>query len=257
MKQLEESSRRLSGKVAIVTGGAQGLGFAYAKRLAMEGASVVIADIVDCRDNIKKCGHEFQGKASFHKTDIQSTYDVQSLMDFTVKKFDRIDVLINNASIFSTLHRKPFYEISCEEWDKMFSVNVKGTFNCIRHAFPHMKLQKYGKIINIASDAIFKGLPLLLHYVSSKGAILAMTRSLAKELGPHNITVNAIAPGYTYLDDSHNWDSRRNDVVVKLRSIQRTQTPEDIVGTVAFLASSESDFITGQTIVVDGGEVFH
>lgn len=248
---------RLSGKVAIITGGARGLGFSYAKRVAMAGANVVIADIVGCEERIENWNAELAGKSLFQQTDVRATAEVERLIDFTISNFGKIDILINNASNFSSLTRKPFYEISSTEWQDIFAVNVQGTFNCIKGVFPHMKQQKYGKIINISSDAVFKGLPLLLHYVASKGAIVAMTRSLARELGPFNITVNAIAPGYTRQEDFSKWDAKRDEIVVKLRSIQRTQVPEDLLGTVMFLASSDSDFITGQTLVVDGGEVLH
>lgn len=248
---------RLSGQVAIVTGGSQGLGLAYAKKLAQEGAKVIIADILDPRQKTMAWPDNLKQQIWFYKTDVQLMVEVERLVDFAVSTFKRIDILINNASIFSQLRRKPFYELNDEEWDRIFSVNVKGTFHCIKAVFPCMKHQNNGKIVNISSDAIFKGLPYLLHYVSSKGAIMAMTRVLARELAPYNITINAIAPGYTYHEDCQSWDEVRNETVIQLRSLQRTQTPEDLLGAIVFFASSESDFITGQTLVVDGGEVFH
>ena len=247
--------RRLSERVVIVTGGARGLGLAYARSLAEAGATVVIADIAECGDKMSAWPDSARKKVRIEEVDVTSYVEVEELVARTESQFGRVDVLVNNAAIFSNLVRKPFHELDTQEWDKILSVNVIGVFHCVKAVFPTMKAQNYGKIINISSDAALKGLPNLLHYVTSKGAIVAMTRSLAQELGPYNITVNAIAPGYTPHGDIMN--EERNAQVIKLRALKRTQTPDDLLGAILFFASSDSDFVTGQTLVVDGGEVFH
>jgi NAD(P)-dependent dehydrogenase (short-subunit alcohol dehydrogenase family) len=245
---------RLTDKVVIVTGAARGLGLAYAGRLAQEGASVVLADITPSRGIAELT--ESNPRTLFVQADVRCPEDSHRLVDTAVAEFGRIDVLVNNAALFTTLRRGPLEALSVKEWEEVLGVNVLGTFLCIQAVVPVMKSQKRGTIINVGSNAVHKGLPDLLHYVASKGAVHAMTRALARELGPFGITVNAVAPGYVLHEGTASTDNGRNEQVVALRALRRTETGEDVVGTVVFLASEESAFLTGQTIVVDGGEVF-
>ena len=246
---------RLANRVIVITGAAGGLGTAYARCLADDGAAVVLSDIEEGKSAVEELTAS-NPRTLFIKTDIRSIDEVQRLVDTTVSRFGGIDVLINNAALFSDLIRQPFERLTIEDWEKVLAVNVIGSFLCARAVVPIMKARQSGKIINVASNVVHKGLPFLLHYVASKGAVLAMTRALASELGEFGITVNAIAPGYILHEETAKSDQGRNEQVVKLRAISRTQTPDDLLGTIVFLASGESDFITGQTIVVDGGEVF-
>ena len=185
---------RLSGKVAIVTGGARHIGAAYCRRLAAEGAAVVIADVLDGESVVKDIATS-DGKAIALKVDVSQEEDTARMAVETVKAFGRIDILVNNAAIFINIERRPFYEISAQEWDRVSAVNIKGPFLCAKAVFPRMKQQRSGKIINIASSTVFTGTPLFLHYVASKAALVGMTRSLAREVGEFGICVNAIAPG--------------------------------------------------------------
>ncbi len=246
---------RLSGKVAIVTGGARHIGAAYARRLAAEGAAVVIADILDgepVANEIRTNG----GKALAVKADVSNENDTRNMTEESVKAFGRIDILVNNAAIFINIQRHPFYEISAEEWDRVSAVNIKGPFLCAKAVFSQMKQQRSGKIINISSSTAYWGTPMFLHYVASKAALVGMTRSLAREVGEFGICVNAIAPGLVE-HEGQNAPKALSELQLKERSIKRLQTPDDLMGTLVFLASSDSDFMTGQTIVVDGGSVFH
>ena len=252
---LPEGSVRLQGKVAIVTGGARHIGAAYCRRLADEGAAVVIADIIDGRavaDEIVAKG----GKAIALKVDVSKEEDTHRMVAETLKAFGRIDILVNNAAIFINIQRHPFYEISAEEWDKVSAVNIKGPFLCAKAVFPQMKEQKSGKIINISSSTVYWGTPNFLHYVASKAALIGMTRSLAREVGEYGISVNAIAPGLVE-HEGQNAPKALTELQLKARSIKRLQTPDDLLGTLVFLCSADSDFMTGQAIVVDGGSVFH
>jgi len=250
---------RLDGRVAIVTGAAQGIGRAYAARLAQEGARVVIADILDTR-NVSQEIEEMGGEVLALCTDVSEEEGTIEMAEKTVERFGRIDILVNNAAIFATIKTKPFYEITPQEWDDIMRVNVKGPFLCAKAVYPQMKKQGKGKIINVSSGVFFKGLPLFLHYVTSKGGVIAMTRALAREMGDDNICVNAIAPGYTVTEvmkEESIHDEAFISAVVGGRCFKRDELPEDLLGTMIFLASDESDFITGQTIVVDGGSVLH
>lgn len=247
----------LQGRTAIVTGGSRGLGFALVTRLAQEGANVVAADIVDCAQKLDELPSELGERILFKQTDVRDERQVQGLTADITGQFGQIDILVNNAAIFTSLERKHLDELTTHDWETVFAVNVFGVFHCLKAVSSYMKTQGHGKIINVASDAVFKGLPMFLHYVASKGAVFAMTRAAARELGQYNITVNAVAPGYMRHPDFKGWDAGRDEKVSELRSLARTQTPDDVVGSVVFFASSESDFITGQTLVVNGGEVFH
>jgi NAD(P)-dependent dehydrogenase (short-subunit alcohol dehydrogenase family) len=246
---------RLAGKVAIVTGGARHIGAAYARRLALEGAAVVIADVLDGAPIANEICAQ-QGKALALRVDVSDEAATKRMAAETVKAFGRIDILVNNAAIFINIVRHPFYEITAEEWDRVSAVNIKGPFLCAKAVFPQMKEQKSGKIINISSSTAYWGTPMFLHYVASKAALVGMTRSLAREVGEFGICVNAIAPGLVE-HEGQNAPQALTELQLKERSIKRLQTPDDLMGTLIFLASPDSDFMTGQTIVVDGGSVFH
>lgn len=241
----------LSNKVVVITGGSRGLGKYYATYLQSMGAMVAIID--------KSIGeHESSKNSGLLEVECDVT-DYEKLQAGIAKiqnKFQRIDILINNASNYTAVVRRDFDEISSEEWRKTFDINVLGYFHCIKACVPFWKEQGGGKVINVTSDAPIKGLSHLLDYVCSKGAIISMTRALARELGEFNITVNAIAPGYVRHDDFIRWAEQRDAIVRARRCLVRTECPEDLVGVVAFLCSEASSFVTGQTIVVDGGEVF-
>ena len=250
---------KLKGKVAIITGGARGLGKAYALRLAEEGAQIVISDILDAikvRQDIEERG----GEALALYTDVSNEESTKEMARKTIERFGRIDILINNAAIFASLGKKPFYEISSEEWDQVLEINLKGTFLCCKAVYPHMKKQGKGKIINVSSSTFFAGVPYFIHYVASKGGIVALTRALAREVGDDGICVNAISPGLTISDAVRGnpmYPEGYLKIVAGGRCFKRDELPEDLTGTVIFLASDDSDFITGQTILVDGGLVFH
>jgi NAD(P)-dependent dehydrogenase (short-subunit alcohol dehydrogenase family) len=246
---------RLRGKVAIVTGGARHIGAAYARRLAAEGASVVIADVLD-GDPVVQEIRSSGGKALSLRVDVSNEEDTERMAAETIKAFGRIDILVNNAAIFINIRRVPFHEISAEEWDRISAVNIKGPFLCAKSVFPQMKEQRSGKIINISSSTAFAGTPWFLHYVAAKAALIGMTRSLAREVGEFGICVNAIAPGLVQ-HEGQNAPREFTEFQLKTRSLKRLETPEDLLGPLIYLASAESDFVTGQTLVVDGGSVFH
>jgi NAD(P)-dependent dehydrogenase (short-subunit alcohol dehydrogenase family) len=245
----------LAGKVAIVTGGAQGIGRAIAQRLAAEGARVAIADV---RGADEAAAVLPDGVAV--KADVASEADVARLAVTVEAQCGGIDVLVNNAGLYASLDPGPFEGISLEEWRRVMDVNVASMFLCCRAVVPLMRKRGGGRIVNISSGTPFRGVPLLLHYVTSKGAIVAFTRALAKELGGDNVRVNCVAPGFTISDGV-----RQNplhiemlrDATIAARTIKRDQAPEDVVGAVAFLCGPDSDFLTGQTIVIDGGQYFH
>jgi NAD(P)-dependent dehydrogenase (short-subunit alcohol dehydrogenase family) len=236
----------LEGKVALVTGGAQGIGAAIADGLNEEGATVVIADL-----NPPEGGIE---------ADVSSEPAVQRMVDETVERHGRLDVLINNAGLYASLAMRPFTEIPLEEWRQVMDVNVASMFLTCRAAVPVMRGLGGGKIVNISSGTPFRGVPFLLHYVTSKGAIVALTRALAKELGKDNIHVNCVAPGFTMSEGVKAHPEvveKLRDVSVAARTIQRDQVPADVAGAVVFLCTPAADFITGQTMVIDGGQYFH
>lgn len=248
---------RLQGKVAIVTGGARGIGAVFSERLASEGAAVLIADVLDgaaTAARIEAAG----GRAICHQTDVSNTASVAAMTEHAMATFGRIDVLVNNAAIFANLEKKSFLDIGSDEWDRLMAVNLRGPFECVKAVAPHMIAAKTGRIINIASGTVFKGQTGFVHYVTSKGGVVAMTRALARELGPHNVLVNAIAPGLTMSEaiaENPAWSGAAAQPTVKSRALQRDQTPSDLTGALVFLASDECAFMTGQCMVVDGGSV--
>lgn len=251
---------RLEGRVAIVTGSAQGIGKAYAERLAKEGARVVVADVAyerakETAARIRESG----GEAMAIEVDVSEESSTIEMARKTVEKYGRIDILVNNAAMFVALFpKKPFTEITVEEWDRVMAVNVKGLFLCCKAVFPYMKSQGRGKIINISSSTFWHGSPDFLQYVTSKGAVIGFTRQLAREVGDYGINVNCITPGLTASEGAERvYSPEYLDAVAQRRCFKRWERPEDLVGTVVFLASDDSDFITGQTINVDGGDCFH
>jgi NAD(P)-dependent dehydrogenase (short-subunit alcohol dehydrogenase family) len=245
----------LGGQVAIVTGGAQGIGRAIADRLADDGARIVIADL--------KAAPE--AAAAFADgvgvtVDVSSEEDVERMVATTLDACGRIDILVNNAGLYASLAMRPFDEIPADEWRQVMDVNVLSMFLTCRAVVPHMRAQGGGRIVNISSGTPFRGVPFLLHYVTSKGAIVALTRALAKELGGDDVLVNCVAPGFTMSDGVQEHPEvieALQQVSVSARTIKRDQVPEDVAGAVAFLCGPGSTFITGQTMVIDGGQYFH
>ena len=248
---------RLAGKIAIITGGATGIGFAYARRFLAEGASVVLADVADVAGAAEKLGAP--ARTLGVPTDVADAASVRAMVEAAVKRFGRVDVLVNNAAVFATLKPQPFDEIPEAEWDRVMAVNVRGTWTCARAVVPVMRTHGGGRIVNVASAIVAKGTALLLHYVTSKGAVVAMTRALARELGPSGITVNAVAPGLILSDGvqaNPDITGFQLSAVMQVRSLKREAFPEDVEGAVVFLASDDSAFMSGQTLIVDGGSVF-
>jgi NAD(P)-dependent dehydrogenase (short-subunit alcohol dehydrogenase family) len=251
---------RLKDKVAIITGGAEGIGQAYALGFAKEGAKVVVADInftaaKSLAARLIKQGNE----ALATNTDVANTADTEEMVKKTIERFGRIDILVNNAAMFQ---RNPAVRTLCWEMDpadfeKVIKVNVTGVFLCCRAALPYMIKQKSGKIINIASSLAFLGAVNLTHYSASKGAVVTFSRALAREVGPYNINVNSLCPGFTLSADPDSITEERRQYEVPARILKRPEYPEDLVGTAIYLASSDSDFMTGQAVVVDGGVAFH
>lgn len=246
---------RFKDKSVIITGGGGKIGKAYAIAFAKEGAKVSLPDIANT-DSVVKAIQDMGGTAIGMKCDVTDEKSVKSMVDETASHFGTVDILINNAAYFMTVWKGPFWEMTVEEFDKAMAVNLRGVWLCAKAAVPYMQKQKEGKIINISSSVALTGNPNYIHYVTSKGGVIAMTRAMARELGEWNICVNAVSPGFTVTEGRQvdpAYEKIRNDA----RSIKRTQVEADVVGTVLFLASSDSDFMTGQLLNVDGGGHFH
>ena len=253
--------RRLIGRVAIVTGGGHGIGKACVWRLAKEGARIVIAE-VDAPAATKVATHlTGEGyEALAVPADVADEASMRRMAKQAIEAFGRIDILVNNAAMVVTvpISRLPFDEIDSDEWDRVMRVNLKGMWLASRAVTPQMREQKYGKIINIGSGTAFIGRAERIHYVTSKAGVIGFTRSLARALGKDGITVNCVAPGGTLSEENPDEDTiKRRESVVSSRAIPRIERPEDIVGAVAFFASPDSDFITGQTLLVNGGDFMH
>ena len=250
---------RLDGKVAIVTGGATGLGRAIALRYAQEGARVVIADRGDA-EPVATEARAAGGAAVASRTDITDETAVKALVDLAIRDFGTVDILVNNAAVASTLKITPFEKLTVAEWRHVAEVNMIGTFLCIREVSPILRAKKAGSIINFASGTAFKGTPGMLHYTATKGAIISMTRVLAQELGTSSVRVNAISPGYILTEGNlgnQAFLADQADKAIAGRAIKRAGYPADLVGGALFLASDESEFVTGQILAIDGGSVFH
>ncbi|OGO06604.1 MAG: hypothetical protein A2Z76_01700 [Chloroflexi bacterium RBG_13_56_8b] len=244
---------RLDGRVAIVTGGAKGLGKAFCFALAKEGAKVVMAAHRLDTDEAKQAAKDIEAKGGMTvEVDVTDEASTKAMAEKAFKKFGRIDILVNNAAFYYGVGRKAFYEVSPEDWDKAMAVGAKGPWLCAKAVFPYMKEQKKGKIINLSSDTAFGPTKGMINYITSKAAVVGITRVLAGELGKYNICVNAIAPGYT--DTPASWtigDVSKFDT--STTPLGRVGKPEDMVGAVVFFASDDSDFISGQTLIIDGG----
>ncbi|HBF42406.1 MAG TPA: dehydrogenase [Desulfobacteraceae bacterium] len=249
---------RLKDRVAIVTGGAKGLGRAFALKLAEEGARVMVVtrkDMANLDETVQQV-KDLGGEAALFQADVSREKDNKAMAEATIKEFGKIDILVNNAAVYDGIKRKPFHEIDPDEWDLVMAVNVKGAFLASRAVFPYMKAQGYGKIVNLASEVFFTGSNGFAHYVASKGGIIGLTRALAVELGPYNICINCVAPGFTDTEASRGLaDVTKYDT--SKTPLRRLETPADLTGAALFLASPESDFITGQTLLVDGGRAMH
>jgi NAD(P)-dependent dehydrogenase (short-subunit alcohol dehydrogenase family) len=245
----------LDSKVAIVTGGAQGIGRAIADHLAADGARIVIADL----KGAEAAAAEFAEGVGL-TVDVSSEDDVTRMTSETLERCGSIDILVNNAGLYASLPMRPFDQIPVAEWRQVMDVNVLSMFLTCRAVVPRMREQGGGRIVNISSGTPFRGVPFLLHYVTSKGAIVSLTRALAKELGADNILVNCVAPGFTMSDGVQEHpeviDALR-DVSIGARTLKRDQESEDVCGAVAFLCGPGAAFITGQTMVIDGGQYFH
>jgi NAD(P)-dependent dehydrogenase (short-subunit alcohol dehydrogenase family) len=245
----------LEGKVAIVTGGAQGIGRAIADALAADGARIVIADL----QGAEQAAADFPDGVGL-TVDVASEDDAARMAADTVELCGAIDILVNNAGLYASLAMRPFEQIPVEEWRRVMDVNVLSMFLTCRAVVPHMRAQGGGRIVNISSGTPFRGVPFLLHYVTSKGAIVALTRALAKELGGDEVLVNCVAPGFTMSDGVREHPEvveALQDISVSARTLKRDQVPADVVGAVAFLCGPGATFITGQTMVIDGGQYFH
>ena len=251
---------RLSGRTAIVTVGAKGIGRHYSRALAAEGARVMIADIADGKELAQEIAAEHGANSVTSAiADVSDETSVKALVAVTMERFGKIHVLVNNAALFAPLQETKCTEIDGELWDKVMAVNLRGPLLMVKHVAPHMIAQGYGKIINIGSGTAFRGIPWMLHYVTSKGGIMAFTRALARELGEHGIRVNTLAPGFTMSDtvvgENPGHVATARDRAVQSRSLKRDEHPQDLLGALVFLASADSDFVTGQTLAVDGGNV--
>ena len=247
---------RLDGKTEVITGAGRGIGAVMAKRMAQEGANVVVTDVLDTETTVEAI-IAAGGSAIGMSVDVTSDDNLAAVVETTEKTFGSLDILVNNASVFAALQPKPFMQIDNDEFDKVMTVNARGVHQATRAVVPAMLRAGGGKIVNIASGTFYYGPPGLSHYTASKGAVIALTRCHGRELGDKNIQVNAIAPGLTEseaLQGNAGFDPARGPTV-QSRSIKREMLPEDLLGSLMYLITTDSDFVTGQTLNVDGGKV--
>lgn len=250
---------RLEGRAVIVTGAAQGIGAAYAKAMAAEGAKLALCDVVSCEavvEIIRQAG----GQAFSAHCDVTDAAQVGELVARTERDYGGVQGLVNNAALFKGIPMTRFENITSADFDRIMTVNVRGSFECIKAVLPVMKRQGYGKIVNVASGTFFKGTPMMAAYVTSKGAVVGLTRCIAREVGEFGIRINCIAPGLTMSEavrDNPEWADAMISANTASRAIRREEEPADLTGTMTFLISPDSDFMTGQTILVDGGSAMH
>ena len=245
---------RFKDKSVIITGGGGKIAKAYAMAFAKEGAKLSLPDIASA-DQIVKTIKDMGGTAISMACDVSNEGSVQAMVAETVKQFGTVDILINNAAYFMSVWKGPFWEMKVDEFDKAMAVNVRGSWLCAKAAVPYMQKQKSGKIINLSSNVALTGNPNYIHYVTSKGALIAMTRAMAREVGDWNICVNTVSPGFV-VTEGRQVDPEYEKIRAQQRSLKRSQVEDDLVGAVLFLSSSESDFMTGQLMNVDGGVHF-
>jgi len=245
---------RLKERVAIVTGGAKGIGLHYVRALAAEGATTIAADIVDKPAELD----ETAARVHFRHVDVSNESSVKTLIDGVIQQFGRLDIVVNNAALFAALPLVQPEQIDVELWDRVMAVNVRGPFLMAKHAIPHMRERGYGKIINVASGLAYKGGLRTCHYATSKGAVVTLTRSLSRDLGAYGIRVNTLCPGLTLSDtilENEEHVSAFREFSKTGRALKQDALPQDLIGALIFLASPDSDFITGQSLAVDGGNI--
>jgi 3-oxoacyl-[acyl-carrier protein] reductase len=251
-----ENNQLLANKTIVVTGAATGIGQAFAIASAAHGANVVVADMHPADETVAAIQAK-GGKAVAVRVDVADQKSVDLMAQAALDQFGRIDGLINNAAYFREVKLTPFEDLDVNEWERIFAVNVRGVWQCCKAVMPAMRRQQSGAIVNIASVVAVAGQPGYLHYVATKGAVLSMTKGLAKECGPNNVRVNVIAPGFVITDTTKNRPVEWQQSFLKTRALSREQRPSDLVGTAIYLMSDLSAFVSGQTIVVDGGYIMY
>ncbi|MFM9428521.1 NAD(P)-dependent dehydrogenase (short-subunit alcohol dehydrogenase family) [Variovorax sp. GrIS 2.14] len=246
----------LDGRTIIITGAATGIGQAFAVACAAQGANVVVADL-NAADETVAAVEQAGGRALAVRVDVADDASVKAMAAAALERFGRIDGLVNNAAYFREVKLTPFEELDSAQWDRIFAVNVKGVWQCCKAVMPAMREHGSGSIVNISSVVAVAGQPGYLHYVATKGAVLSMTKGLAKEVGPYGVRVNVIAPGFVITDATRNRPVEWQQSFLKARAISREQRPDDLVGTALYLLSDLAGFVSGQTIVVDGGHIMY